>query len=692
MLSRRVANTLLLSLLLSTGSAQLPQNPDWTEEAEEDTQLYGEQMSLRGDYNDDGYKDLAVGAPKDDSGLSDRGKAFLYLGSDTGLADTAVWTAHGVSDVDYFGGDLSYAGDVNNDGFDDLIVSAPDSDSGMTDRGSAFLFRGDPSGLEDTASSVFYGEQDHAYFGWSVSNAGDVNDDGFDDVIIGAYEQDSSYSDAGRAYLFRGSSSGLSDTAVWVEGVHEANAWFGASVSYAGDLNGDGFDDVVVGCPKKGNATDNFGRAYFYYGSASGLPDTSSYWLTPPIASDGQAGRIVTAAGDIDNDGIDDVVIGSDAGGAGGYYAAGEAWAFHGSPSGIQYVNPQKWNFYPDDNYMRFADDLVNAGDVNGDGYDDLLVGAPEHSSSKGKIYLFTGSDTGYAAQPTSTYEGDQIQSYFGTSVGAGDVTGNGDPDLSVGANRYNVGYPDGGKAFLFLGKCASKAATINASPSSPCMGDSVLLDAGSGYISYAWSTGDSSQTTGVELNDTSTYSIQTVGDSGCVTNSDTLLVPNPLPNPVFTGLDTSFCADDSVVQLNGDPSGGSFSGPGVSSGSFDPQAAGIGSHTLSYSYTDSNGCTGSVDTTVKVVDCATSLARSEGFSGLKLRPNPTKGWVVLEHSPRQELRITIRDLQGKRIDRYELSKHRSRARIDLRELSKGVYYIHVRSGKRKSVRKLIKR
>ncbi len=656
--------------------AQLPQNPDWSEEGKQSTQRYGEQVTMEGDYNGDGYKDLAVGAPKTDSGQTNNGRAYLYLGSDTGLTDTAVWTATCDSGDAFFGGDLSYAGNVDDDGYDDLIVGASEMDSNMTDRGAAFLYRGNASGLEDTASWVAYGEQAYALFGYSVSNAGDVNDDGYDDVMVGAYQQDSLKSDAGRAYVFHGGSNGLSSTADWVEGIHESNAWFGQSVSYAGDLNDDGYDDVVVGAPKKGNGTDNYGRVYFYYGTSSGLPDTSSYWLTPPTSSDAQVGRTVTDAGDIDNDGYDDVVIGTDGDGAGGYFAAGKAWALHGSSSGIQYPSSLRWEFAPNDNYMRFADDLANAGDINGDGHSDLIGGAPDHSSDRGKLYLFTGSDTGYADMPTSTYEGPQIQSWFSTAVSAGDANSDGKPDIAVGAHSYSGSLSESGKAFVFMNACKEQVPNISASPAQPCVGDTALLDPGSGYSSYSWSTGDSGQVLEVLLSDTAQFSVQTVDDSGCVTSDDTTLAPAPLPEPLIIDLDSSYCSGDSAVVLNGDPSGGSFSGPGVYAGEFDPQTAGTGSHTITYSYTDSNGCTGSTDSTVIVEDCATDLAERSEKGQLALRPNPSEGNMVISHPGSVTWRIRVRDQEGRVLKRFELESREQTTRKDLNALPDALYFV----------------
>ncbi len=306
---------------------------------------------------------------------------------------------------------------------------------------------------------------------------------------------------------------------------------------------------------------------------------------------------------------------------------------------------------------------------------------------------MFTGSDTGYASDPTSTYPGDQIQSWFGTGLGAGDVNDDGSPDLAVGANEYDGTYSDGGRSFVFMNACAEKVPSLNSTPAQPCVGDSVLLDAGSGYNSYAWSNGDSGQVLEVELMDTSIYSVQTVGDSGCVTQNDTVLAPNSLPSPQFMGLDTAYCLKDTIYQLSASPSGGSFNGPGLGSGgAFDPQNAGMGIHTISYSYTDSNGCSGTTDTNIQVVDCATSLNSHGVEEALIIRPNPSEGRVVIDHPGNSSWKLTIRDMQGKELKVFQMPSGEKRTRLDLSALPDGVHFLHFRATEGVKIRKLLLR
>src|SRR5439155_1653762 len=150
-------------------------------------------------------------------------------------------------------------------------------DGGAVDMGKAYVFLGSGSGLTTGPSWQMVGaSQASAKFGWSVAGAGDVNRDGFGDVIVGAhlYDSDGGVADMGKAYVFLGSTTGLTTGSAWqMLGANAVNGMFGISVSRAGDVNGDGFGDVVVG-------EDGFsgtGKAYVFLGSSTGLT-TSPVW------------------------------------------------------------------------------------------------------------------------------------------------------------------------------------------------------------------------------------------------------------------------------------------------------------------------------------------------------------------------------------------------------------------------------
>ena len=185
-----------------------------------------------------------------------------------GLSQTSNWSDEGNQSNANFGNSVSKAGDVNGDGYHDVIIGAYGFNSGF---GRAYIYFGGIS-MNNTADVIMIGGAIIDYFGISVSNAGDVNDDGYSDVIIGSYGYNSF---TGRAYVFYGGASmnNIADVTLTGESI---NNNFGISVSDAGDVNGDGFADVYVGAY---GFSSSKGRAYLYYGGAS-MNDTVDIFMT----------------------------------------------------------------------------------------------------------------------------------------------------------------------------------------------------------------------------------------------------------------------------------------------------------------------------------------------------------------------------------------------------------------------------
>jgi MYXO-CTERM domain-containing protein len=426
---------------------------------------YGYAVSGAGDLNGDGYDDVVVGAPYDGDNGRDSGSAYVYYGSATGIdrASEDKLTASDGAPSDKFGYDVSGAGDLDGDGYDDLVVGAVGSDDNGSASGSAYVYYGSATGI-DGASVAKLTASDGAAdddYGSSVSGAGDLNGDGFDDLVVGASADDDKASDSGSAYIYFGSATGIDIGAEVKLTASDAAAdnSFGGSVSGAGDLDGDGYDDLVVGAHGSDN---NTGSTYVYLGSGAGIRNNSEDKLT---ASDGAAGELfgysVTGAGDTDGDGYDDLVVGAPGHHVNGLYS-GSAYVYFGSASGINGASEARLT--PSDGAAgdRFGFAVSAAGKLDGgeDGYGDLVVGAwndGDNGTASGSAYVYYGSAAGIdgASEDKLTPSDGTSAEYYGYAVsGAGDLDGDGDDDLVVGASRGQDGGFSNGSAYVYEGGC----------------------------------------------------------------------------------------------------------------------------------------------------------------------------------------------------------------------------------------------
>ena len=438
----------------------LATSPSWTAESDQANAYFGQSVATAGDVNGDGYADVIVGAYLYDNGQYDEGRAYVYLGSAAGLAATAAWTAESDQVNARFGISVAPAGDVNGDGYADVIVGAHTYDNSQTDEGRAYVYLGSAAGVAATAAWTAESDQATAYFGRSVAPAGDVNGDGYADVIVGADGYTNGQAYEGRAYLYLGSAAGLAATAAWTAESDQADASFGYSVATAGDVNGDGYADVIVSAGGYANEGEHDGRAYVFLGSAAGLAATAAWTAESDQVSD-EFGYSVATAGDVNGDGYADVIVGAYAY-DNGQTNEGRAYVYLGSAAGL--AATAAWTAESDQAFAYFGDSVATAGDVNGDGYADVIVGARSYDNGQtdeGRAYVFLGSAAGLAPTAAWTAESDQAFAYFGDSVAtAGDVNGDGYADVIVGADWYDNGQTNEGRASIYLGSAAGLAAT----------------------------------------------------------------------------------------------------------------------------------------------------------------------------------------------------------------------------------------
>ena len=362
-------------------------SPAWTAESNQAGALFGFSVATAGDVNGDGYSDVIIGAIAFDNGQLDEGRAFVYLGSAAGLATGAAWTAESDQAGSQFGEAVAAAGDVNGDGYGDVIVGANSYTNDQGGEGRAFVYLGSSSGLAAGPAWMAEGDQSNANFGVSVATAGDVNGDGYADVIVGARDWDGGQTDEGRASVYLGSAAGLGTSPAWTGESNQPGARFGNAVGTAGDVNADGYSDVVVAAVRFNNGLGDFsGRAYAYLGSASGLA-TSAVWTVDSAQGGAQFGVSVGTAGDVNGDGYADVIVGANAHDNGA--TNGRAYVYFGSGSGPS-VSPA-WVKESDQAGANFGVSVATAGDVNGDGYADVIVGAHTFSNgqtSEGRAYM----------------------------------------------------------------------------------------------------------------------------------------------------------------------------------------------------------------------------------------------------------------------------------------------------------------
>jgi len=410
--------------------------------------------------------------------IPDYSEALNYtMDSDLSNADASFW---GEDAGDESGRSVASAGDVNGDGYDDILIGARNDDDGGGFAGQTYLILGKGSGWSmDTdlsnADASFWGEDAGDYSGFSVSGVGDVNGDGYDDILIGAYGDDDGGSAAGQTYLILGKASGWSmdtdlsnaDASFWGE---NANDISGFSVAGAGDVNGDGYDDILIGAYQNDEGGSAAGQTYLILGKPSGWTmDTdlsnadASFWGENISVFSGYS---VAGTGDVNGDGYDDILIGAWEDDEGGHWA-GQTYLILGKATGwamdtnLSYADASFWGEDADD---RSGWSVAGAGNVNGDGYDDILSGAylnDESGPGTGQTYLIFGNASGWAmdtnlSNADASFWGEDIGDASGISVaGAGDINGDGYDDILIGAHGDDDGGSAAGQTYLILGKAS---------------------------------------------------------------------------------------------------------------------------------------------------------------------------------------------------------------------------------------------
>ena len=478
--------------------------------------LSGRSVSSAGDINNNGFNDLLIGTRRGD-GPGDRpgaGQAYVVFGGpDIGpvidlrdLDGTNGFAIYGIDPGDYIGRTLSNAGDLNGDGFDDIVIASRFADGPDDDRegaGATYVIFGGPESdfgpsidlrnLDGTNGLTLFGREAGDMSGRDV-HAGDINGNGYDDLIIGANMADgpeNNRENAGETYVVFGGPNFAANGDIDLRDLDGTNGFTiygreegdlsGRSPRVAGDVNGNGYNDIIIGAPQADDEVDNdddtaVGETYLIYGGANfgesfdlnDLDVTNGVIISGINAGD-LSGRSVSNAGDINGDGYDDIIIGAQ----GANDETGESYVIFGGPNlpariELSTLGTNGFTISGVVPGGLSGRSVSNAGDINGDGYDDLIINASlapgiNGESEAGQSYVLFGGPTFGEFLDLNELDGSNGFTLYGIgegdrtgrSVSAGDVNGDGFDDILVGAPEGDG--PDGsrvnaGETYLIYG------------------------------------------------------------------------------------------------------------------------------------------------------------------------------------------------------------------------------------------------
>ncbi len=449
-------------------------------------------VAAAGDVNGDGRGDVILGAPDARNNARDySGSTYVIFGQpvptnvDLVNLGAAGFRIDGSDGFDNSGRSVAGIGDINGDGRAEIAIGAPGADNGvLANAGAVYVIFGSATPTKVDARTLgaagfrIIGDEDGGQLGTSVAAAGDVNGDGRPDLVIGAPGRNVNGNNSGAAYVIYGQAAPtsidlvnpLGGAGLRIAG-QTANDEAGSAVSGAGDTNGDGRADVIVGAPgADNNARNNSGSAYVVYGQAApadvnlALPlGAAGFRIDGPTSND-DAGESVGDAGDVNLDGRGDVVVGAPFAGNGG-----TAYVIFGQPgaqANVDLANIGSVGYRIDGalNGDHTGVSVDGVGDVNADGRPDVVVGADDSDSNlrnlSGTAHVVFGQATvnpvSLAALATSGYRADgaAVEDHAGRRVSAaGDVNGDGRPDVLIGAEQAdNNDRFDSGSVYLLFG------------------------------------------------------------------------------------------------------------------------------------------------------------------------------------------------------------------------------------------------
>lgn len=440
---------------------------------------FGSSLTSLADIDNDGVMDFAAGTPLADVlGMADAGTVLVYSGATGSL----LYRFDGAAAGNQFGFAVADAGDVDADGTTDIIIGAPYTKVGnFPGSGSAFVY----SGATGSLLRTYLGDERYALLGFAVAGLGDVNGDGHSDVAVGEpWSEPQGFYRAGSAFIYDGVTG-----ATLFESHAPMDGWYWASaLANAGDVDGDGTNDLIVGgtfADVRPGGHDNSGLAIVYSG-ASGAQLLAIRGVEPMD----MLGNAVAGVGDVDGDGLADVAVGAYLVKINNKPGAGSTYLISGTGALlVRFEGQRVWE--------RNGWSVANAGDIDGDGVNDILSGAHTGDTDNGlpeggKVYLYSGRtyETLHVFQGLAT--GDRL----GYRVaGLGDLNGDGRPEMGMSAHTADVlGMVDAGRVFVYsfkpcIATSADEIQTVTGATVDVSL-DFPVTEAGKSYTVLASATG----------------------------------------------------------------------------------------------------------------------------------------------------------------------------------------------------------
>jgi hypothetical protein len=399
---------------------------------------FGWGINICGDINQDGYDDLLIGASLWNE---NHGRVHLYFGGADmdGIPDLIF---AGEAAGDFLGDGGAALGDVNGDGYDDVIIGARGYSK---NDGRVYIFLGGVD-MDKEVDVILDGEPGKTgFFSCNCLSVGDVDKDGHADVLVGAGGYDRK---RGRVYLYYGGDLMDSSADIVFEG-ERADDLFGRNATIGQDIDGDGYRDILIGARTAPEGTKN-GRAYLFYGGDRNHMDAvCDMTFTPPSYRGHEFGSSLDIY-DIDSDGHADVVIGARLG-------QGAVFVYWGDERDKMDAVADVTILGEDGAQSSLGGDKLFCADFNRDGYGDIAVGAYNwlHQNRIGRTYVYYGgTKTSFDTQPDVIFTGETEGSWFGHDIGGGDFNNDGYTDLVAGAWGYNN---KEGRAYVFYAPFENK-------------------------------------------------------------------------------------------------------------------------------------------------------------------------------------------------------------------------------------------